>query len=107
MDDKQAELQGIVFSVQVPGGSFTIMLVQQNDGTVVNHPNIPTAYKGRVKIEGSASLVIEKVTPQDSTRFKCKVSAKPGAGQDVENVVQLLVTGMYYKLEFELSKFVV
>ncbi|KAL9964766.1 hypothetical protein ACROYT_G028450 [Oculina patagonica] len=92
VDDKQKELQGIVFSVMVSTGLFVGMLVQFKNGTVVEHSQLPAAYKGRVRIEGNASLIIENVSAQDNTRFMCRLSAEPGAGQDHVSIVQLIVT---------------
>ena len=93
VDNKQAELEGIRYSVE-SGQSFTGILAVYNNATVINHPAIPAAYDGRVRIEGKASLVIENVTLQDNIAFKCTLVAKPGAGLDVSSVVQLIVTGM-------------
>ena len=98
VDDKQKELQGIVYSVLVSGGHYVSMLLQFKNGTVVEHPQIPAAYKGRVRIEGSASLIIANVSPQDNTRFQCRLSAEPGAGQDLVSIVQLIVSGTYCKI---------
>ena len=95
VDNKQAELEGIRYSVQ-SGQSFRGILVLFNNGTVMNHPNIPVAYNGRVRIEGRASLVIENINLQDNTQFRCTLVTKPGAGGDVVSIVQLIVTGMYY-----------
>lgn len=91
----QAELEGIRYSVE-SGQSFTGILLLLNNGTVMNHPNIPAAYNGRVRIEGKASLVIENINPQENTQFRCTLVAKLGAGVDVVSIVQLIVTGMYY-----------
>lgn len=93
--DNQAELQGIIYSVQSFSGAFINMLGLQNDGTVTNFSSMPDKYKGRVRIEGRASLVIESITSQDNTQFKCTLVASPGAGGDVVSKVQLIVTGMY------------
>ncbi|KAL9964765.1 hypothetical protein ACROYT_G028449 [Oculina patagonica] len=92
VDDKQKELQGIVYSVQVSNGPSVYVLVQFKNGTVVEHPQLPAAYKGRVRIEGNASLIIENVSLQDNTRFMCRLYAEPGAGQDHLSIVQLIVT---------------
>ena len=96
VDNPQATLAGIVYSVQIPGGGFTNMLGVPYNGTVINFPTMPSAYRGRVRIEGRASLVIENITPQDNTAFMCTLSAKFGAGQDIVSVVQLIVTSRYY-----------
>ena len=101
VDNQHAELDGIIFSVEVSSGTFTIMLGLQNDGTVMTFPSIPNEYKGRVMIEGRASLVIENITSQDNNAiFMCTIVAKPGAGRDVVSAVQLIVTGMYYSFVF-------
>ncbi|KAL9966766.1 hypothetical protein ACROYT_G024885 [Oculina patagonica] len=73
VDNKQAELVGILFSVQDSGGSFIGMVGRLSDGTVFNPANIPAAYKGRVRIEGKATLVIENITHHDNTRFECRL----------------------------------
>ena len=60
-------------------------------------------YKGRVYIKGRAILVIENITLQDSTTFRCRLSAKPGSGlSDVTSDVRLSVTGtVNHELPFE------
>ena len=97
VDNPQAELKGIIYSVQVSGGTFTNMLGLPYNGTVITFPTIPSEYKGRVRMEGRASLVIENITPQDNAVFMCTVVAKAGAGVDVGSMVQLIVTSMYYR----------
>jgi len=89
--DNQAELPGIIYSVKETSGAFAGMLVNLANGSVINHQSIPAAYKGRVRIEGRASLVIENVTPQENTEFKCALV--PNSGTDLESKVQLIVTG--------------
>ena len=89
--DNPAELLGIIYSVKGSNGAFSGMLVKSVDGSVADHQNIPTAYKGRVRIEGRAALVIENVIPQDSTEFKCALI--PSTGTDLESAIQLIVTG--------------
>ncbi len=93
VDDRQAELAGIIYSVQESGGSFAGMLIEESDGTVKNHPSIPTAYIGRVTIEGKSSLVIMNVTSQDSKIFRCALISAIGA--HLMSSVQLIVTGTY------------
>ena len=89
--DTQAELLGIIYSVKEASGAFTGMLVKFTNGSVLNHQSIPTAYKGRVRIEGRASLVVENVTPRDNTEFKCALVLN--SGTDLESNVKLIVTG--------------
>lgn len=89
--DTQAKLLGIIYSVKEPSGAFTGMLVKYTNGSVINHQSIPAAYKGRVRIEGRASLVVENVTPRDNTEFKCALV--PKSGTDLESKVKFIVTG--------------
>ena len=96
MDDRQKELLGVIYSVLLgPSRVFVGMLVELKNGTIVNHNSLPSVYKGRVKIEGNASLVIKNVTPQDNTIFKCALI--PDAGTDQESEVQLIVTGKFLR----------
>ena len=94
--DSQAELGGIIYSVKLPDGSFAGMLTKSSDNSVKDHQSIPKAYKGRVRIEERASLVIENVNLEDNTEFKC--SLVPSSGLDLESTVALIVTGMYRKM---------
>ena len=97
VDDRQRELLGIIYSVlKDPNGYFVGMLVETKNGSVMNHQSIPSTYKGRVKITGTASLVIENVTPQDNTLFQCRLVAESGADQ--RSIVQLIVTGENFKI---------
>ncbi|CAH3161377.1 unnamed protein product [Pocillopora meandrina] len=48
------------------------MMVNDSRG-VREHPDIPPSYKGRVKIEGRATLVIKNINVRDNTKFKCGV----------------------------------
>ena len=96
--DPQKQLRGIVFSVLTKSGSNTEpryfdMLVKQN-GVVQLSQDIPSAYQERVSIEGNATLVIDKITPKDSTQFKCTLVASVFH----KSTIQLIVAGMYCKL---------
>ncbi|KAL9966768.1 hypothetical protein ACROYT_G024888 [Oculina patagonica] len=92
VDDKQAELAAIIYSVQVSRGTFRDMLVQVNDGTVIDSSTIPASYKGRVRIVGKATLVIENITHQDNTIFQCKLLANLVLQADQRSTVHLIVT---------------
>ena len=94
--DNPAELLGIIYSVKEPSGAFTGMLVQAMDGSLTHHQNIPSTYKGRVRIEGRATFVIENETLRDNTEFQCALV--PNSGTDLVSKVQLIVTGMYCKM---------
>ena len=91
VDDKEKELEGIIFSVNTING-FKRMLVQQKDGTVVQHGNIPPKYKGRVTMKGNATLVISNLSPQDSSTFNCELIPEDGQGQIQQSIVELIVT---------------
>ena len=92
--DPHNEIQVIIYSVLV-NGTFVRMMVNDSHG-VQEHPNIPPSYKGRVKIEGRATLVIKNVNPGDNTNFKCEMTGS--FLHTVESIVQLIVDGMYYRL---------
>ena len=92
--DPHNKTQGIVYSVLV-NSAFVKMIFKDSRG-VQEHPSIPSSYKGRVKIEGRATLVIKNINPEDNTRFKCEV--RGSFFYSVESTVQLIVAGMYYRL---------
>lgn len=91
--DPNSEIFATFFSVLVDGKKgkeFKRMLVKRN-GVVQNHPDMPSAYKGRVSMEATATLVIEKVTPRDNTQYRRKLF---DGTTNPESKIQLLVTGM-------------
>ena len=91
--DPLNKVQGTLFSVLIKG---TFARVIFNDsGGVQEHPKIPSSYKGRVKIEGRATLVIKNINPGDNTKFKCEMQGS-FTGK-LESTVQLIVAGMYYR----------
>ena len=90
-NDPLNEIQYIIYSVRVNGADVEMMI--NNSGGVQEHPNIPVSYKGRVKIEGRATLVIKNINPGDNTEFRCDVRGK--FLYLVESRVQLIVAGMY------------
>ena len=92
--DPHNNVQSTLYSVQV-AGAFVKMMVNDSRG-VQEHRDIPPSYKGRVKIEGRATLVIKNINPEDNTRFKCEV--RGSFFYSVESTVQLIVAGMYYRL---------
>ena len=90
--DPHNNIQTIIYSVVI-NHAFVRMLVNDSHG-VQEHPNIPASYKGRVKIEGRATLVIENINPGDNTIFRCELL---GAIDTFASRVQLIVAGMYYR----------
>ena len=92
--DPQNNIQHIIYSVLLHG-KFVRMMFNDSHG-VQEHPEIPVSYKGRVKIEGRATLVIKNVNPGDNTKFTCEMSGS--LLQTVQSIVQLIVEGMYYRL---------
>ena len=97
VDDKQKELLGIVWSVAHPTTKVPVaMLLENKSGNREYSANIPVAYKGRVSIVERATLVIQEVTLDDTTRFFCTLKAEIGSGavDEVEGV-NLIVTGMF------------
>ena len=68
-------------------------MVVNESGGVQEHGDIPLSYKGRVKVEGRATLVIKNIHPGDNTEFQCELF---GDFQYVvhSTIIQLIVTGM-------------
>ena len=91
--DPHNKIQAIIYSVLV-NGAFVKMMV--NDSSCAQeHPEIPLSYKGRVKIEGRATLVIKNINPGDNTKFICELIGS--FSYLVQSTVQLIVAGMYYR----------
>ena len=97
--DPQNKIQYIIYSVLV-GRTFVRMMVNDSRG-VQEHPNIPPSYKGRVKIEGRATLVIKNINVRDNTKFKCVVWGN--FPNSLESTVELILAGIYYRYNDEQS----
>ena len=91
--DPHNKIQYIIYSVLV-NGAFVEMLVNDSHG-VQEHPSIPPSYKGRVKIEERATLVIKNINPGDNTKFNCEFIGS--FLETIESRVQLIVAGKYYR----------
>ena len=91
--DPHNNVQRIIYSVVVDG-KFVRMMVNDSR-SVQEHPNIPPSYKGRVKIEGRATLVIKNMNPGDNTKFNCELIGS--FINTFQSTVQLIVAGMYYR----------
>ena len=91
--DPHNKTQGIVYSVLV-NSAFVKMIFKDSRG-VQEHPSIPSSYKGRVKIEGRATLVIKNINPGDNTEFKCSMFGSFVG--TIASTVQLIVAGTYYR----------
>ena len=91
--DPHNKIQGILYSVLVK--SAYVKMIFNNSGGVQEHPDIPPSYKGRVKIEGRATLVIKNISPDDNTEFECEMWGS--FSYRVQNTVQLIVAGRYYR----------
>ena len=91
--DPHNNIQSIIYSVLIHG-VFIKMMVNDSHG-VQEHPNIPPSYKGRVKIERRATLVIKNINPGDNTEFRCELIGR--FVYTVESRVQLIVAGTYYR----------
>ena len=88
--DPQNVVQSIVYHVLV-NGALVKMLVNDSHGVHI-HPDIPPSYKGRVKIQGRATLVIKNINPGDNTKFRCELR---GTIDTFASTVQLIVAGTY------------
>ena len=91
--DPHNNVQDVLFKVEV-NGSFVKMVVSNSQG-VQEHPNIPQSYKGRVKIEGRATLVIKNINPGDNTKFNCELIGS--FSNTFQSTVQLIVAGTYHR----------
>ena len=98
--DPHNKTQGIVYSVLV-NSAFVKMIFKDSRG-VQEHPSIPSSYKGRVKIEGRATLVIKNINPGDNTKFECELIGH--FLYVVQSTVQLIVAGMYDKRKSSIVK---
>ena len=94
--DPQNKIQYVIYSVLVDG-TFVRMMFSNSLG-VQEHPNIPSCYKGRVKIEGRATLVVNNTNPADNTKFKCSVYGLVGT---IESIVHLIVAGTFNRHNHE------
>ena len=82
----------IVLSVAVQN-TYVPLLAKQN-GSVTYSPNTPSAYMGRVKLEGRATMVIYNVSSQDSFAFfQCELVPSDSSA------IQLILMGMYSSFE--------
>ena len=99
--DPHNDIQNILYSVLV-GGKFVKMMVNSSSHGVQENPNIPASYKGRVKIEGRATLVIKNINPGDNTKFECELIGH--FLYVVQSTVQLIVAGMYDKRKSSIVK---
>ena len=91
--DPHNNIQGTLYSVLV-NGAFVRMMVNDSRG-VQEHPNIPLSYKGRVKIEGRATLFIKNINSGDNTKFRCELIGS--FLYLLQSTVQLIVAGTYYR----------
>ena len=91
--DPLNKVQGIIYSVLV-NGVFVKMIYKDSRG-VQEYSSIPLSYKGRVKIEGRATLVIKNINPKDNTKIQFEM--RGSFSSKVENTVQLIVAGTYYR----------
>ena len=87
--DPLNEVQEILYKVEVDG-KLKNMIVKNSYG-VQENPNIPPSYKGRLTIEGRATLVIKNINPGDNTNFYCELV---GSFLDTfQSTVKLIVAG--------------
>ena len=91
--DPHNKIQHIIYSVLV-NVAFVRMIFNDSHG-VQEHPSIPPSYKGRVKIEERATLVIKNINPGDNTKFNCEFIGS--FLETIESRVQLIVAGKYYR----------
>ena len=94
--DPLNKVQGIIYSVLV-NDVFVRMIYKDSRGAK-EYSSIPPSYKGRVKIEGRATLVIKNINPKDNAKFQLEMWGS--LSEKVEETVQLIVAGTYYRLNY-------
>ena len=99
--DPHNKIQHIIYSVGV-NDAFVKILVNGSSG-VQEGLNIPPSYKGRVKIEGRATLVIKNINPGDNAEFKCSMIGDFIG--TIDSKVELIVAGMYYRFKHLMIKY--
>ena len=91
---KTVELNSIIWSVKNQNDKKEYaLIVELSNGTVIVNPHIPKAYLNRVEKRDQATLVVKKVTFEDSTTFSCLLRSTRGSSFDTTSRIQLLVTG--------------
>ena len=88
--DPLNEVEGVLYKVDM-NGELKKMIVKNRYG-VQENPNIPPSYKGRLKIEGRATLVIKNINPGDNTKFNCELIGS--FINTFQSTVKLIVAGM-------------
>ena len=91
--DPHNNIKDIMYSVLV--NTAYVRMINSGSGSVKQHQDIPQSYKGRVKIEGRATLVIKNVNPGDNTEFKCELTGTFLGS--IVSTVKLIVRGMYFR----------
>ena len=71
-------------------GVFKEMMVNDSRG-VQEHSNIPPSYKGRVKIEGRAILVIKNINAGDNTEFKCELRGSISSATSTVHITDITI----------------
>ena len=87
--DPLNEVWGVLYKVEM-NGELKKMIVKNNYG-VQENPNIPPSYKGRLKIEGRATLVIKNINPGDNNKFNCELTGS--FLNTFQSTVRLIVAG--------------
>ena len=87
-----ADFKFATWDVFVEGVGWRKMIGQDTDGTVFIHNERPPLYSGRVEKRDQATLIIKNMTSEDSSRYRCVLTALNGLR--TEGVVEVIVTGM-------------
>ena len=93
-NDPHNRIQYIIYSVLV-NAKFSRLFINSSGG-VQEHYSMDSPYKGRVKIEGRATLVIKNINSGDNTQFRCEIRGSSFSNK--KSTVQLIVAGAYYRL---------
>lgn len=87
-----ADFKFATWDVFVESVGWRKMIGEETDGTVFIHSELPPLYSGRVEKMDQATLIIKNMTFEDSSRYRCVLTALNGLR--TESVVKVIVTGM-------------
>lgn len=91
-DKKPADFKFATWDVYMEGVGWREMIGEDTDGTVFIHNQRPLLYTGRVEKRDQATLIVKNMTFEDSTEFRCVLTALDGGR--TEGVVKVIVAGM-------------
>ena len=87
-----ADFKFATWDVFVEGVGWRKMIGEDTDGSVFIHNERPPLYSGRVEKRDQATLIVKNMTFEDSSEYRCVLTALDGGR--TEGVVKVIVAGM-------------